>query len=115
MIEVFNLFLLISCLFIPIIRAATAGESRQGWQDEPDGRGTISLVWSCLTTLFICVWAALHNNVPSKDDGDFTYFFRKLKWTFVSIIAPEIVTAGAFLQWRSAQQFAQRMKAAGFT
>ncbi|KAH0547593.1 hypothetical protein FGG08_000318 [Glutinoglossum americanum] len=110
----FSRFLLNSCLFVLLIRAATAGESRQGWQREPDGRGTIGLVWSCLTTLFICVWAALHNNVPSKNDSDFTFFFRKLKWTFVSIIAPEMVTAGAFLQWRSARQFAQRMKAARF-
>ncbi|KAH8585642.1 hypothetical protein B0O99DRAFT_126286 [Bisporella sp. PMI_857] len=110
----FGLFLLIFGLFIPARTAVAAKEARQGWQQEPNDRGTISLVWSCLTTLFICVWAALHNNVPSKNDSSAKNFSRKLKWTFVSIIAPEMITAGAFLQWRSARQFAQHMKAAGF-
>jgi hypothetical protein len=112
---IFGHFVLNSCLFFLITRATAIGEIRQGWQREPDGRGTFSLVWSCLATLFICVWATLHNNLPSKSDGYLTFFFRKLKWTLVMVIAPEIVTAGAFLQWRSARQFAQRMKTAGFS
>lgn len=35
-----------------------------GWQPEPSGRGTWSIVWSCLTTVLLCTWSALHLPVP---------------------------------------------------
>ena len=35
-----------------------------GWQPEPSGRGTWSIVWSCLTTVLLCSWSALHLPVP---------------------------------------------------
>lgn len=35
-----------------------------GWQPEPSGRGTWSIVWSCLTTILLCTWSALHLPVP---------------------------------------------------
>jgi hypothetical protein len=34
------------------------------WQPGPEGRGTLSILWSCVLTMILCVWTALHLNVP---------------------------------------------------
>ena len=65
-----------------------------GWAPEPSGRGTWSILWSCLATIFICTWSALHLAVPRKH-GRFYLFFRKLGWMLIAATAPEIVLYNA--------------------
>ena len=74
-----------------------------GWVPEPDGRGTWSIVWSCLVTIFICTWSVLHLDVP-KLHGRWYLFFRKVGWMLWAALAPEIILANAvedFYQARS--------------
>lgn len=80
----------------------TAGPSTVGWVSDPDGRGTFSLVTSCLLTLGLCVWSALHLNIPSKDEGRRKYWLRRVKWSVCGILIPEIVVLLAWRQWTSA-------------
>ena len=61
-----------------------------GWVPEPSGRGTWSILWSCLATIFICTWSALHLDVPNKHGRGYL-FFRKLGWMLIAATAPEIV------------------------
>lgn len=63
-----------------------------GWVPEPQGRGTWSILWSCLSTIFICTWSALHLNVP-KHHGRWYLFFRKIKWMLIAAAAPEVILA----------------------
>ena len=70
----------------------------QGWQSEPPGRGTWSILWSCLATIFICTWSALHLDVP-EDHGAGYLLFRKIRWMLVAATAPE------YLLWTSASNF----------
>ena len=86
-------------LYFIYFAGASDNASRCGWVSEPDGRGTMSLLWGCLSTLFICLWASMHLNVPAEDDSALARFGRKLKWTCISAIAPELVSAMAFAQW----------------
>ena len=65
-----------------------------GWAPEPSGRGTWSILWGCLATIFICTWSALHLNVPERH-GRWYLFFRKLGWMLICATAPEIVVAFA--------------------
>ena len=67
---------------------------RHGWAPEPSGRGTWSILWSCLATIFICTWSALHLDVPNKH-GRWYLFFRKLGWMLIAATAPEIVLYNA--------------------
>lgn len=67
---------------------------RHGWAPEPSGRGTWSILWSCLATIFICTWSALHLDVPKKH-GRWYLFFRKLGWMLIAATAPEIVLYNA--------------------
>lgn len=61
-----------------------------GWVPEPQGRGTWSILWSCLATIFICTWSALHLDVP-KRHGVWYLLFRKLGWMLIASTAPEVV------------------------
>jgi hypothetical protein len=106
-----NIFLF--ALFITLSNASDL--QKQGWTSEPDGRGTASILWSCLSTLFICLWASLHLNVPAEKDTATTRFIKKLKWTCVSAVTPEYVSLVAGEQWADARKGTKDMQEAGVT
>lgn len=59
-----------------------------GWVAEPQGRGTWSIIWSCLVTIILCTWSVLHLDVPSEH-GTWHLLARKLYGTVIGAIAPE--------------------------
>ncbi|KAM7213642.1 hypothetical protein V8F06_010963 [Rhypophila decipiens] len=43
-----------------------------GWVQEPDGRGSFGILKSCVITLVLCMYTALHLNIPPGElDKDF--------------------------------------------
>ena len=74
-----------------------------GFVGDPNGRGTSSLVISCLLTLILCVWSALHLNVPSQGETRIYRLFVIMRWIIVGIYAPELVVFTAWRQWSSAK------------
>lgn len=74
-----------------------------GFVSDPNGRGTASLLINCLLTLVLCVWSALHLNVPRRANGTFNSFFCNLRWIVAGIYAPELVVFTAWRQWASAK------------
>lgn len=70
---------------------------------DPNGRGTLSLVISCLLTLVLCVWSALHLNVPLQADTRLHYVFVNIRWIITGVYAPELVVFTAWRQWSSAR------------
>jgi hypothetical protein len=60
-----------------------------GWNPEPQGRGTLGLVWSCLATIFICVWSTLHPNLPSDSDGASLRMWYQAGYIAIGLLAPE--------------------------
>ena len=84
--------------------STVAAESKQvSFVKDPDGRGTISLVMSCLLTLLLCVWQALHLNVPKRGDTAWGKFVTNLVWITIGIYAPELVVFTAWRQWSSSK------------
>ncbi|KAK5455078.1 hypothetical protein LTS15_005798 [Exophiala xenobiotica] len=75
------------------------------WQESPNERGTMDIVWSCLFTVFICVWTAVHLNVPAPPETDSTIdlWLRRIKWVWHCCLAPEIVMLLAAGQWSFAR------------
>ncbi|KAI4594750.1 hypothetical protein KJ359_007553 [Pestalotiopsis sp. 9143b] len=73
-----------------------------GWYPGPTERGTLSLVYSCLLTIFTCTWTVLHLNVPGHDDFTITRFLRKAKWMAITILLPEFIFAKAVCELRLA-------------
>lgn len=80
-----------------------------GWVPQPDRRGTLDIIWSCTSTIFICIWVMLHLNVPAEHDTGRTIFFRKLRWFILAILAPELLMLFAAGQWASAKRSVKDM------
>ncbi|KAK0105190.1 hypothetical protein ONS95_004414 [Cadophora gregata] len=73
-----------------------------GWVADPNGRGTSGLVISCLLTLGLCVWSAMHLNIPVKHEGQREFWLRRVKWSTCGVPIPELVVLLAWRQWTSA-------------
>ncbi|KAI3548822.1 hypothetical protein CSPX01_02845 [Colletotrichum filicis] len=73
--------------------ANTSTPALVGWTAGPETRGTLTLVWSCVITIFACTWTVLHLNVPARDEGWFPVLLRKVKWMAINILFPEFIFA----------------------
>lgn len=76
----------------------TTSHIPSAWVNEPDGRGTYSLLFSCFSTLFLCAWTAFHPNVPSTHSA-VKNLIERVKWMMVAIFVPEAVLYCAWSQW----------------
>ena len=74
------------------------------WVPDPDNRGTWSLLYSCVFTLVLCVWTAIHLNVPSYHESQISQWLRKLKWVVLAVIAPELGVYAACEQYLQAKE-----------
>jgi hypothetical protein len=61
------------------------------WHPEPDTRGTWSILSSCIITLGLAVWTAVHLNIPGHETSSFAKFWRKVQWVLLGLFAPELV------------------------
>ena len=99
---------------ITVVPLNTGDGARRGWVDQPTERGTTDIIWTCLSTLIICLWTTLHLNLPAPDDGPWTIFWRKARWLLLGILAPELPMLFAFAQWASAKRSVVDMHNLGF-
>lgn len=76
----------------------------QGWIPQPNGRGTLDILQSCLATIILCTWSVLFLNVPPENEGPWEMVKAKARWMLFTILFPEVLTGVAAEQWRSACQ-----------
>lgn len=88
-----------STSLLPVMTFAQHNETVvNGWVSEPSNtRGTFSILSSCILTLTLCVYTAIHLNIPSCRDSELHKSMRTTKWVFLGIFAPELVV---FVAWR---------------
>jgi hypothetical protein len=55
-------------------------------------------------TIFLCVWQAVHLNVAPPGEPQYKQFLRRVGWSVLAIIAPELVALNAWLQYRRADE-----------
>jgi hypothetical protein len=84
-------------------------EIAPSWMPNPKGRGTLDILWSCLFTLSLCVYTAIHLNVPPPGSGRIGFLWQKTKWVVVGILAPELVVYTAFKQLQLAKDIRDRL------
>lgn len=84
-----------------------------GWYPTPDERGTIDIIWSCLFTIFLCTWTALHLNLPAAHETYIQFALRKGKWFILTLLGPEFVVWLAIGQRCEAKDSMERFKASG--
>jgi hypothetical protein len=66
-------------------------------------RGTMDVLIVCLTTIILCVYNAIHLNIPAPREKRRTQFLRKIKWILVAILSPEVVLNAAWIQLNEAR------------
>ena len=66
-----------------------------------------NIIWSCLTTVFLCLWVVVHPNIPGPSDS---MFVTRLKIMGCMLIAPELVIVWAGRQWFAARHIAANHK-----
>jgi hypothetical protein len=74
------------------------------WHPEPRGRGTFNILSTCLTTMILCVWTAIHLNIPDHHGDTLQKFLRKPGWLLLALLAPEFVAWNAWEQRRTARE-----------
>jgi hypothetical protein len=67
-----------------------ADDEMVGWMPDSGQRGTIDLLWTCIVTLFLCVWSALHLNIPTEKSWK-ARARRRMLWLLFALLAPELV------------------------
>lgn len=90
--------------------SSTSVNTQVGWVHGPNGRGTASLVISCVVTLGLCAWSALHLNIPAKGEGQRQYWIRNVKWLLLGVFIPELVILAAWRQWASARELHREIR-----
>ena len=85
-----------------------------GWISQPNYRGTMDIIWSCLVTIFISTYTILCLNIPSKNDKWYVIYGRRLMWMGLAILGPEFVLTFAAGQWSRAQQSVAAFHAQGY-
>jgi len=67
-----------------------------GWAPEPDaGRGTLSIIWSCLVTIFACSWTVAHAEFPRKGG----WYSSKAGLCAGGVFAPEWMAVQALYEY----------------
>lgn len=70
---------------------------------EPTGRGTVGVIWSCIFTLALCVWTAIHGDITPKPTIVRRTLY-KMVWMLVALLGPEVAVAYALRQLLEARE-----------
>ena len=98
---------------LPLAGAPSSTAVTVGWVPEPPNRGTLSIIISCMLTMAICVWTALHLNVPSPGQTLIQSWTQSVKWMLTGLFAPELVVYAAWRQYVSARTLQKRIDGLG--
>lgn len=77
--------------------------TRQGWVTEPDGRGSWSILSTCLLTIILCCWTAVLPNIPARTDKWYHRLRDRLHLASIGVLGPEFLLMLALGQWSSAR------------
>ena len=59
----------------------------------------MDILYTCLITLALCVYTAVHINVPPRGASQSWWYLHMIKWTLLGIFAPEVVLFTAWDQY----------------
>jgi len=79
----------------------------------PDLRSTASIIWSCLATIFACIWISIHPNIPFPNSTWLETLHSRLLLTFYTLFVPEAILYWALRQWDGAQIIAEMYQSRG--
>lgn len=90
--------------------AATSNTVNVGWTAEPDGRGTWTLLFNCVSTTLICTWSALHLNVLQGREENPGVLSTRITFFVLALAAPEYFVTIAIREWEYARDLTKKIK-----
>ena len=78
------------------------------WVDEPNGRGTWGLIQTCLVTLFLCIYTAIHLNIRPHQTRKESWL-RRIRASIFASALPEYMFVCALSQWNLAKQLQSQL------
>lgn len=88
----------------------TSNYSDPHWTPDPNTRGTWSLIQTCVITLGLCVYSALHLNVFHHQCRWWMRGLIRCKWMVIALLAPEFIVYNAWSQRRQAVRTAKLLR-----
>lgn len=75
-------------------------------------RTLLGIIWSCLGTIFACIWVAVHRNIPGPKQKPFSVHLEWFKVVFLTLLVPEWILAWAVRQNLYARRLAKELEGA---
>ena len=98
------------------VEASSEDPQRQGWTAQPDcRRGTASIIWQCLTTIFLCTYVTMHFDIPGSAPSRWIGYFHKFFCTLFALIASEVICVIAIKQFIEARATVKKAKRSGLS
>ncbi|KAI6868824.1 hypothetical protein KC338_g1569 [Hortaea werneckii] len=82
------------------------------WKNNPTYRSTWQIYQSCVITIGLCVWQAVHMNIPPPSERPYKQTLRRVGFVILALIAPEVVALNAWAQLREAKHLCDRVNRA---
>ena len=86
----------------PAANTTTPSNPPYLWVGEPKQRGTFGIIWFCFNTLIVCIWSALHFNIPARRYTAARRFLLQVSWMFIALLSPELLLFLAINEWITA-------------
>ena len=104
---------------MPVLAVDEASTS-SSCKDIDNCRTLLGIIWSCITTILLCTWVAVHPNVPEPVDtrdmgfwrkraNQLSCFFKdKIVMFICALLVPEYILAWAIRQFLMARKIAKK-------
>jgi hypothetical protein len=68
------------------------------------GRGTVGILWQCLTAIFLCICTVLHLDVPPRPMPRSRSLLRSTTWLLIGLLVPELMCLKAVYEFFAARK-----------
>jgi hypothetical protein len=79
-------------------------EELVGWVLENSGRGTLTVITTCLVTIFLCTWVVIHPRVCKRE---LYATVHKIALFLKAILAPEFIAVEGLQEWAQCRRMAR--------
>src|ERR1700709_145375 len=80
-----------------------------GFVQDPNGRGILTILLSCLAVLLLNTWTVLHLNIPPHSTP-WRNYLHKVKWWIIALVCPDGLAVSSCEQWRNASKSVKALK-----
>jgi hypothetical protein len=75
------------------------------------GRGTVGILWQCLTAIFLCICTVLHLDVPPRHLPRSRSLLRSAAWLLIGLLVPELMCLKAVYEFFAARKLVRVVRA----